>query len=507
LQQVKPPQRVGGYIRISRIGGRAGDGFISPEQQRSAIELYAASIGAEVPDDAWFRDDDQSGGNLDRQGWEALMEEISSGALDGVIVMQIDRFARNVPDGAAEIRRIVDQQRAYFGSALERMDVSTPDGLYMANQFLNNAELQLNRHKAQWWRSKESAIARGAHIGKTPLGYRRVPKNAPERSGTLFPDPEWTAIIDAVFRRAADQPQHGPKLVAKWADENAVRPDGKRWTGTTVGHVLANRVYLGEVSYRPRDRTKLNFEPMVNESAHEPMVEEEIWAAAQRKPGVQKTNADHLFLLAGLVRCAGCRYRMSPSRGGNNIRVYRCIGDHGAGKCPAPAVVKCERLEGYVLEEVERQYQPQLDVQATPTDSGSAAHEKALGALQTARDEQARFAADARAREILGDDAYYEALESRAQTVREAEALEREHQPDGPFQALSLPSNWQEFSRQELRELLHALADAVYVRRGRLPIEERAYIVWHGELEDDVPTRGRAAGPMRSFAWPADTSK
>src|SRR5881392_2369155 len=52
-------QRVDGYVRVSRIGGRAGDGYISPEVQREQISAFAGLMGVEI--DAWHDDQDYSG--------------------------------------------------------------------------------------------------------------------------------------------------------------------------------------------------------------------------------------------------------------------------------------------------------------------------------------------------------------------------------------------------------------------------------------------------------------
>jgi len=181
---------VAGYIRVSRIGGRSGEGYISPDEQRQQIERYAKELGVRIAEDAWGDDQDYSGGNFNRPGWESIVKRIESGELGGVIVLRVDRFARNVPDGAAQIRHIVDECHGIFGSAQERMDPATPSGRYMLQQFLNNAELQLNMLKGSWKTAKERAIKRGAHIGPTPLGFGRIPKGE-ERSGVLFPLPEW----------------------------------------------------------------------------------------------------------------------------------------------------------------------------------------------------------------------------------------------------------------------------------------------------------------------------
>jgi hypothetical protein len=43
----------------------------------------------------------------------------------------------------------------------------------MLNSFMNNAELFLNRIKGDWATAKARAVARGVHIGPTPIGYER----------------------------------------------------------------------------------------------------------------------------------------------------------------------------------------------------------------------------------------------------------------------------------------------------------------------------------------------
>lgn len=491
-----PGTPVAGYIRVSRIGGRSGEGFISPEEQRRDISSYASQLKFEIPDDAWFEDQDSTGGNLDRPGWEELMSRVESGELRGVIVCKVDRFARTVPDGATEIRHLKDDLKAFFGSATERMDVQTDQGLYMLNQFLNNAELQLNTLKSGWIRAKELAIARGAHIGPTPLGYERIPKGQ-ERSGCLLPIKAWKPIIQALFKRAADTAD-GNRALAKWANAKKPRPDGKQWTATTVGHVLANRVYLGEVSYRPRKQGA--FKPLVNDDAHEPMVDEATWESAQREPGIQKTNSGPANLLSGLIRCAGCRYRMSASRGGKNIRVYRCTGQHGAGTCPSPAVITNTKIEPWVLDQVKSQWTARIELAASERTSHTDLTE-AMDRLEEARKELSDFAADTRARKLLGDE-YHPAMEARVKAIDEAEkgveGLGGGRQSLPPTRI-----DWHSLSRVELREVLAGAIDAVFVRQGRAtPVEERAVIVWAGELDDDVPARGRPAASLRAFTWP-----
>ena len=488
---------VAGYIRVSRIGGRSGEGYISPDEQKKQIERYADELGLVVAPDAWADDQDRSGGNFDRPGWESTIARIESGELGGVIVMKVDRFARNVPDGAAQVRHIVKDCNGFFGSAQERMDAATPNGLYMLQQFLNNAELQLNMLKGMWTVAKERAIARGAHIGPTPIGYARTPKGE-ERSGVLVVLPEWRPAVQSLFRRAAAN-NHGGRMLATYMNENYPRPDGKRWTGGTLEFMVANRVYLGEVRYGSKSD---EVAPLVNREAHEPMIDEATWLAAQRtrRKQTKRTHSHAGNLLAGLVRCSGCRFRMvaSYSRG---VRVYKCRRYHGPGDCAAPAMVNAEPLEEFALGEVRDQWQAEFAVTlGEPVTPGVA--EDIATRLAEARAELDAFATDLSARRLLGD-SYHAALEARVNAVAAVEDewtnLEKRKEQAKPAQV-----SWDSLDRDELRDVIGGALDGIYIKRGRnLTIKDRAWLVWAGELDDDVPVKGRA-NVLRPFDWPED---
>src|SRR5439155_156017 len=192
-------QRVDGYVRVSRIGGRAGDGYISPEVQREQISAFAGLMDVEI--DAWHDDRDYSGGNVERPGFLEAIRRVESGETGGVIVARIDRFARSAPDGGAMVRRIIDAG-GIFASAQERIDPTTDFGKAMLNIMFVMAELQLDQLKSGWKTAKGRAIKRGAHIGPTPFGYTRVARGG-DGSGTLVPDPATAPAVTKLFRRAA----------------------------------------------------------------------------------------------------------------------------------------------------------------------------------------------------------------------------------------------------------------------------------------------------------------
>ena len=121
--------KLDGYIRVSRVGG-GGKGYISPRSSGRRSRSYAGELGGEIV--AWHQDEDYSGGNTERPDFQAVLERLRAGETDGIVVMEVDRFARSVADGAAIVREIIDADQV-FASCHERIDPRTAEGKYMLN--------------------------------------------------------------------------------------------------------------------------------------------------------------------------------------------------------------------------------------------------------------------------------------------------------------------------------------------------------------------------------------
>src|SRR5712692_8857931 len=85
------------YVRVSRVGGREGDSFISPEVQEEKCQALAKARGLKVGQ--VFTDLDRSGGKMDRPQFKEALARIESGESGGIIVARIDRFARTLLGG------------------------------------------------------------------------------------------------------------------------------------------------------------------------------------------------------------------------------------------------------------------------------------------------------------------------------------------------------------------------------------------------------------------------
>lgn len=462
-----------GYIRVSRIAGREGEGYISPDVQRESIERYAAELGGEIV--AWFDDQDYSGGNTDRPGFQKILRRLEQRETDGIVVMAIDRFSRSTADGSKIVREIVDRDQV-FASCHERIDTTTDEGRYMLRSFLSNAELFLDQKRTQWKTAKGRAIARGAHIGPTPNGYLKVEPlptkpthispiesaaaGGPTGPGILTPRPVYGEAMTALFERAATR-TYGPSSLSVWLTEKAPREGGAPWSPTEINRWLGNRVYLGEV----RSGT------LVNATAHEPLTDLETFERCKREPG-ERRQRNPIFKLTGLVRCAGCRYAMSGQtyggRGGISP-VYRCH----RPTCPARSVVVAARLEEYVADLVIKR---QRGVVLAQSDDGEDL--AAVEAYDDAVEEVEAFVGDLGARKLLGEHLWQDGLRAR---VAERDRLKGARDAAlGRIKARELAMRpVSDADEHGLRDLLTGMVRHIFVRRGRgLPVEERALVIW-----------------------------
>jgi site-specific DNA recombinase len=466
------------YVRVSKVAGRSGSSFISPEVQSQQIERWVQAHGHTL---SWHEPElDVSGGSMSRPVFDQIMQRVRTGQTDGVIVAKLDRFARTLV-GALSTLEEFERHGAVLISVAENLDLSTPMGKAFLRILLVFAELERDRISENWGTATSNAIARGVHIAKfTPVGYDRGPDKR------LVPSAEAPAIREAFLMRGA----HNTRTeIARRLDEIAPRPSGGRWTASNVERVIKNRVYMGE-AYRGST---------VNPDAHEAIVSFAEWQKANLAPVRASHRGKKPNLLGGIVRCAGCRYVLAPQVYGagrpNPTRVYRCRAVHSAGACPDPASVSRDELDHYV-EDVWRE---QMESQALSIKQDSDALQKASAKLEVAEEELTAFASDLTARRLLGG-GYHHALEARAAAVDQARAELQQVSSSVPS-AASI-EGYDELPIDERKRILGSSIDAVIVSRGdaRTPIGKRVTILWRGEGPDDLPRRGRDNGPIRPYA-------
>jgi len=223
---------LGGYTRVSRVGERE-ETLVSPEQQTDRIQAYAAAHGLEV--ELAEAELDVSGGRASRPILDGLIARVESGELGGVIVAQLDRFSRMRIGDALRTIEHIESVGGRVVAVAENFDEATPEGRMARTMFLSIAQMQLDRYKESFDRSKRRALEQGIYGGpRVPLGYTCT-RRRDGGTGKLEIDPETAPLVKQGFEaRAAGK---------SWVEVAKIM--GRDSAGAKK--IIQNTVYLGEL--------------------------------------------------------------------------------------------------------------------------------------------------------------------------------------------------------------------------------------------------------------------
>ena len=312
---------------MSRVAGRSGDSFLSPELQRDSIERVCEREGLKLID-VVEELDAGAGQGKHRPLWEQCIERIERGEAEAFVVWNLDRFSRSVIDGFKAIDRI-----EAAGGRLISEDGATSKLDRGIRLILG--EVYRDQAKETFRRSTISAIERGIYIAaKTPFGYRRDPDTR-----SLVPNPETAPIVVEVFERRA-KGQSWVKL-ADWLRQNGGSPTASR---TSVRDMIHNRAYLGEARQKE----------IVNRKAHPPLVSQKLFNEAAKKGTAPRHDGSISSKTLLSPKCGTCGHRMQANRSQGKrlpdgarekIIAYSCLNR----RCEARAYIKANELDTWVV--------------------------------------------------------------------------------------------------------------------------------------------------------------
>lgn len=443
------------YVRVSRKNGRDGDSYQSPREQERACRERIRARGGEVG--RVVIDEDVSGGKrVADRALEELVRRVESHETAGIAAFKVNRFGRNLAQGAAAIDRIKKAGGVFFDS----FGNDTRENGLAINMYLAIGEDELEKLTDQWSRSASNARALGKFVGPVPFGYVKV-------DGRLVEHETEAPIVREVFRRVARGTlADGVDYLAAVAPIRTRRRKGRVesyavvWNTDNVRKLLANRTYLGEHG-RGGDAGYRRHEPLTTVALFEA-------AATKLTPTARRRNGD--YLLSGLVFCEQCggplvgQLQTFKGRPGVEYRRYRCA----TRSCNGGSSVNADKLDAYIRD-LARDVLGDDTVRAEVMPDGV---DDALIEWERAKDRKRRFAL---ASVDSMDDDFAEVLAIHTERVREAGAEYRrlvglaETSTDLPFAE-------QVDDDATLTRALRILASrgfAFALRRGRGPLDER----------------------------------
>lgn len=463
---------VDGYIRVSRVAGREGERFISPTEQRKAIEgwakLHRKSIGT------IFEDLDQSGKKRHRPGLDRAISRIQTGASEGIIVAKLDRFGRSVTH-LGELLDILAAHDAALFTVAEGIDTSGRAGRMIASIMSAVAEFEVHRQGESWFVARSNAVERGVYVGGTvPLGYIK------DDTGRLSPGPEAPIVKEAFSRRAAGESWG---KIAEWI----ARQTGGGWSVGAVRHMIGNRTYLGEIH---------GGQGIVNLEGHAALIDRATFEAANIARGVAPArNGNGTGLLSGVLRCASCRYALKLNQRSGHGFDYRCKAGvrQNAAACPEPVTISAQAIEPYVV----AVFLDSLDV---PVEAAADSSEiDSVTALLTEAESERDAALDGKLRDLVDTEAFYRVVKERQARVDGLrQRLAELRQASGSRPPSNLRELWPDLEVVERRQLLASALDCVFVRRGytQRSIADRVHVLWKGSGVA-LPVKGRRWLPSR----------
>jgi DNA invertase Pin-like site-specific DNA recombinase len=323
-----------GIYRVSERGDR--DELHSPDVQINGMKTQCKRDGMKLLDTL---DEVDVSGKLPlekRRGLWPAVQAIEADKADVLLVHQFDRLVRNL----TVQREIVDRVEKAGGTVLtgDFGEVSHKTAIKrLTSGFLGLVHeyyAEVIGEKAG--EAQARAIANGTYLGtdrQMPPGYRRGPdrKLAPvsEKATNIVKEAFAIRLRGAAVRE-----------VRAYLGEQG-------WTlsHSAVDRMLANRHYLGEV----------RFGELVNEKAHVPLVDRDVFDAVQklRVPAGRHAKSERLLARLGVLRCGTCGGRMSVShRTGEYGPQYRC--GRTADDCGRHAYIAADAIERIAREAAER---------------------------------------------------------------------------------------------------------------------------------------------------------
>lgn len=290
--------------------------FNSLDAQREAGEHYVASQS----DNGWvllpkrYDDGGYSGANTNRPALKELLKDCAAGLVNVVVVYKIDRLSRSIYD-FAELSKKFDRWGVSFCSVTQDINTSTSSGRMVLNILMTFAQFE-REIIGERIRDKVAATRRKGMWsgGNIPLGYR-------VKEHKLVPVEEQAAIVRRIFHECAVDGRQPKEIAEGLNNDGLLTKSNAPWQEQHITRILANCIYIGEISYR-NERFK---------GEHLGIVSREDWCKAQNviKSTLEKNGrrVHQEAPLEGLLSCGVCgktMYHYLPDAKKPYQRYYRC---------------------------------------------------------------------------------------------------------------------------------------------------------------------------------------
>ena len=246
------------YLRKSRADREAeahGEGE-TLLRHKQMLEELADKLGITI---SKFYQEIVSGETIqDRPILQMLLQDISNGDCDGVLVMEIERLARGDTSDQGTIAKYFKLSDTLIITPLKIYDPCDEydEEYFEFGLFMSRREYKTINRRIQ--QGRIASIREGKWIASTaPYGYQRI-KIINDKGYTLQIIPEQAEIIRLIFQLYLYGEQQtdgafkrlGRQAICKKLDDMGIMPaTSNKWSPSTIKDILQNPVYIGKVCW------------------------------------------------------------------------------------------------------------------------------------------------------------------------------------------------------------------------------------------------------------------
>lgn len=348
------------YVRVS-TQDQAEEGY-SIEEQTDKLMKYCDIKDWHVHD--VYVDPGFTGSNIDRPAMKRLIQDAANGRINTVLVYKLDRLSRSQKDTLYLIEDVFAKHGVDFVSLNENFDTSSAFGKAMIGILSVFAQLEREQITERMQMGKLGRAKSGKAMSwvRPPFGYKY-------EDGAYIVDELQAEVIRYVYKKYLA----GISVTRLRDMLNEAGHIGKDipWSHRTLGTLLRNPVYTGDVPFKGK----------LYDGLHDAIIPKEMFETTQKEIALRQKSSEKYnprpfqskYLLSGIVRCGYCQAPLTSVLGpirkdGTRSHKYQCTNKiikrrvtvyNDNAKCDSP-IYQMPDIENHVLDTIEKmQMDPQ----------------------------------------------------------------------------------------------------------------------------------------------------
>lgn len=348
-----PKFKATAYIRLSYTDDRSSESDSVSNQRRLIENFVERNPDIEVVSEKI--DDGYSGIIFDRPAFKEMMQDITDGNINCVIVKDLSRLGREYIETGRYLRRVFPAYGVRFIAITDNIDTahdSSGDDLTVSVKNIMN-EAYCRDISIKTRSSLDVKRRNGDFVGAfTVYGYMKSEDN----KNQLVPDPYASRVVRDIFRMrlegasaskiAAELNRLGILSPLAYKKNNGL-PYAKKgyadkadckWSATTIIRILQDETYTGTLVQGKQGTPHYKIKQMEQRpasewvrvtEAHEPLIARQDFELVQRIKGLDTRTSpkeDTVYLFSGILICGCCGSRMTrkTNRAGGKEYHYYC---------------------------------------------------------------------------------------------------------------------------------------------------------------------------------------